>query len=71
NKLADGIRQDSAAFIMLEYSDNYAWVSGTVGEKIKARYPLAEILLQPLSLTAGAHMGPGTWGLAYLPETFL
>ncbi|MDP2644591.1 MAG: DegV family protein, partial [Desulfobacterales bacterium] len=31
NKLADGIRQDSAAFIMLEYSDNYAWVSGTVG----------------------------------------
>jgi fatty acid-binding protein DegV len=32
------------------------------------RYPQAEIFLQPLSLTSGAHMGPGTWGVAFLPE---
>ena len=67
-KLEEGVTKDSAPFIMLEYSDNYAWVSTAVKKKIETCYPHAEILLQPLSLTAGAHMGPGTWGLAYLSE---
>ncbi|MFZ5569451.1 MAG: DegV family protein [Thermodesulfobacteriota bacterium] len=53
--------------IMLEYSDNRPWVAETVLPEITRRYPKAEILLQPLSLTSGAHMGPGTWGLAFLP----
>ena len=63
-----GFKQDSAPFIMLEYSDNFQWVHATVKPKIESRYPFAEILMQPLSLTSGAHMGPGTWGLAFLPE---
>lgn len=64
-----GFTQDSAPFIMLEYSDNFQWVNATVKTKIESRYPFAEILLQPLSLTSGVHMGPGTWGMAFLPET--
>ena len=34
---------------------------------VRSRYPQAEVVLSPLSLTSGAHMGPGTWGVAFLP----
>ena len=67
-KLAASLKNDSRALIMLEYSDNNNWVSGTVKKMLEERYPQAEIILQPLSLTSGAHMGPGTWGVAFLPE---
>ena len=67
-KLAESLKKDSRALIMLEYSDNRDWVEGTLQPILTKRYPLAEILLQPLSLTSGAHMGPGTWGIAFLPE---
>jgi len=50
---------------MLEYSDNRDLVAG-LQEKIGRLYPRADIVLQPLSLTSGAHMGPGTWGVAFL-----
>jgi uncharacterized protein len=53
--------------IMLEYSDNAEWVAGAVQPEIARRHPLAEILLHPMSLTSGAHMGPGTWAVAFLP----
>jgi len=65
-RLEESFTEDSSAFIMLEYSDNHTWVNETVRKELEVRYPLAEIRLQPLSLTSGAHMGPGTWGLAYL-----
>lgn len=68
DRLKESFTKESAAFIMLEYSDNYAWVHETVRKQIETLYPAAEIRVQPLSLTSGAHMGPGTWGLAYLPE---
>jgi len=55
------------ALIMLEYSDNAEWVAGAVQPEIVRRHPLAEILLHPMSLTSGAHMGPGTWAVAFLP----
>lgn len=67
-KLDAAIKDDSRTFIMLEYSDNRNWVEGTVKKKLDELYPDAEIILQPLSLTSGAHMGPGTWGVAFLPE---
>jgi hypothetical protein len=54
---------------MLEYSDNKNWVEGTVKKMVEERYPQAEIIVQPLSLTSGAHMGPGTWGIAFLPDS--
>ena len=67
-KLDASIKDDSLAMIMLEYSDNKNWVNGTVKKMLAERYPNAEIILQPLSLTSGAHMGPGTWGVALLPD---
>jgi fatty acid-binding protein DegV len=67
-KLGATLKKDSRALIMLEYSDNQNWVEGTLKPILTERYHLAEILLQPLSLTSGAHMGPGTWGVAFLPE---
>jgi len=68
DKLEGAFDQGSSPLIMLEYSDNYDWVSETVKEEIQTRYPSAEIILQPLSLTSGVHMGPGTWAMAFLPE---
>lgn len=67
-KLDASIKDDSRAFIMLEYSDNKNWVEGTVKKELEELYADAEIILQPLSLTSGAHMGPGTWGVAFLPD---
>jgi DegV family protein with EDD domain len=67
-KLDDHLNPGSPAHVMLEYSDNRDWVENTVLPEISRRFPLARIRLQPLSLTSGAHMGPGTWGIAFLPE---
>jgi DegV family protein with EDD domain len=66
-RLESCLRPDAAVLIMLEYSDNQAWVEQTVRLEISKRYPRAEILLQPLSLTTGVHTGPGTWAVAFLP----
>jgi uncharacterized protein len=67
-KLANVLQKDSCSLIMLEYSNNFNWVRDTVGNIVKENYPRTEIVLQPLSLTSGAHMGPGTWAIAFLPE---
>ncbi|OGP90930.1 MAG: hypothetical protein A2031_01000 [Deltaproteobacteria bacterium RBG_19FT_COMBO_43_11] len=67
-RLAASLQRNSRAFIMLEYTDNYDWVKGTVKNIFEERYPQAEIILQPISLTSGAHFGPGTWAVAFLPE---
>ena len=67
-KLAENLHHDATLFIMLEYSDNKAWVEGVMRETIQTLYPKCEIICTPLSLTAGVHMGPGTWGLTFLPE---
>ncbi|MCX5880944.1 MAG: DegV family EDD domain-containing protein, partial [Deltaproteobacteria bacterium] len=67
-KLNASLAKDSAPLIMLEYSDNFAWVNDGVKKRIEESAPLSEIILQPLSLTSGAHMGPGTWAIAFLPE---
>ena len=68
-KLGAMLQKDSSALIMLEYSDNQDWVEDKVAPLISEQYPKSEIILQPLSLTSGAHMGPGTWGVAFLPES--
>jgi uncharacterized protein len=67
-KLEEAFTKDSAPLIMLEYTDNRSWVDERVRKEIQTRYPSSEIILQPLSLTSGAHMGPGTWAIAFLPE---
>jgi DegV family protein with EDD domain len=65
-KLAKDLKPDAGRLILLEYSDNRRWVEDTVLQEIENRYPSAEVVLQPLSLTSGVHMGPGTWGVAYM-----
>jgi hypothetical protein len=67
-KLSKGLTPDATALILLEYSDNRRWVEDTVLREVENRCPSAEIILQPLSLTSGVHMGPGTWGVAFLDE---
>ena len=53
------------AVLLLQYSDNQQWVSEVAQPQLQALLPQAEILLVPLSLTSGVHMGPGTWSLAF------
>jgi hypothetical protein len=67
-RLAASLSKEAEALIMLEYSDNYDLVHDTVKPLVAERFPQAQIIVQPLSLTSGAHMGPGTWAVAFLPE---
>jgi uncharacterized protein len=54
---------------LLEHTDNEAWVGEVPGAEVARRFPDAEVLQRPVSLTSGCHMGPGTWGIAHLtPE---
>jgi len=54
--------------ILLEYTDNREWVKGEALPRIAREHPDTEIEIQPLSLTAGAHMGPDTWAVAFARE---
>jgi DegV family protein with EDD domain len=51
--------------ILLQYSDNKEWLQELVEPQVRKLLPKSEILLVPLSLTSGVHMGPGTWSVAY------
>jgi DegV family protein with EDD domain len=55
------------ASVLLEYTDNREWIEQEILPKVRRRFPEAVTALQPLSLTSAAHMGPGTWGVAFLP----
>ncbi len=68
-RLEESLDHASAPLIILEYSDNLAWVIDTPKKEIERAYPSAEVLLKPLSLSSGVHMGPGTWAVAFLPES--
>ncbi len=65
-KLGKCTEKEAAPYVMLQYSDNREWVNETVKKEIERLRPHADVLLQPLSLTSGVHMGPGTWGVAIL-----
>ncbi len=54
--------------ILLQYSDNRQWVRENVLPAISSLLPDAKILIIPLSLTSGVHMGPGTWAVAFSGE---
>lgn len=68
DRLRVSLSKDSPVLIMLQYSDNRSWVRDMVMKEIERHYPLADIILQPISLTSGVHMGPGTWSMAFLPD---
>ncbi len=63
------ISNDKNAVILLEYSDNKAFIDHKILPKIASVYPGAEIVTTPLSLTSVTHMGPDTWGVAFCPDT--
>jgi uncharacterized protein len=67
NKLACALKPDSSAVIWLEYTDNSEWVEG-FREEVKRKYPEAEVVVKPLSLTTGVHTGPGTWAIAFFAD---
>lgn len=67
-KIASELDHSQRPWIMLEYTDNPAWVGGPVREMIAQARPEARIIVQPMSLTSGCHTGPGTWGLAFLDQ---
>jgi DegV family protein with EDD domain len=54
--------------LLLEYTDNRGWLEGEIKPEIERRFPLVKVILQSLSLTSAAHMGPGSWGIAFLTE---
>jgi len=66
--LEQNILKNQKATLLLEYSDNKEWLEGEIKPEIGRRFPLMQIILQPLSLTSAAHMGPGSWGIAFLTE---
>ncbi len=53
--------------VLLQYSDNEEWVNDVVLPRIRICLPRAEMVVAPLSLTSGVHMGPGTWSVAFGP----
>lgn len=65
-RVSNELDPEQPAIVMLEYSDNLPWVERVVQPLIVERFPSADILSRPLSRTSGAHMGPGTWALAFL-----
>jgi DegV family protein with EDD domain len=66
--LEQNISKDQEAALLLEYSDNREWVEGQIKPEIERRFPLVQVIIQPLSLTTAAHVGPGSWGIAFLTE---
>ena len=68
-KLKESVADDSSVLMMLQYTDNKELVGGAIKKEIRNHYPSAEIILQQLSLTSGVHMGPGTWSLAFMPDS--
>ena len=59
---------DGRSPIWLEYTDNRQWVEDEVRPQVSKRYPEAEIVVIPLSLTTGVHTGPGTWGMVFYAD---
>jgi DegV family protein with EDD domain len=53
--------------LLVEFTDNRPWLEAHVVPRLREAAPHAELALGPLSLTTGAHTGPGTWAVAMLP----
>jgi DegV family protein with EDD domain len=67
-RLEKDILKDQKTTLLLEYTDNREWLEGEIKPEIERRFPLVKVIIQSLSLTTAAHVGPGTWGIAFLAE---
>jgi hypothetical protein len=65
-RLEKNILRDKKFTLLLEYTDNREWLEGEIKPEIERRFPLVKVILQSLSLTTAAHVGPGSWGIAFL-----
>jgi len=65
-QLDQGLDPGKKAIVMLEHTDNRDWVESDLTQMVTRRFPLAYVFEQETSLTSAAHMGPGTWGVAFL-----
>lgn len=68
-RLEEALDKDRKAALLLEYTDNREWLEREIKPEIESRFPQASIILQLLSLTSAVHMGPGTWGVAFLQDS--
>ncbi|MCF8056007.1 MAG: DegV family EDD domain-containing protein [Desulfocapsa sp.] len=64
-KVGSADSDGAGLLVLLQYSDNKEWLFECVEPGIRRTVPEAEILMVPLSLTSGVHMGPGTWSIAF------
>jgi hypothetical protein len=67
-RLEKNILKDQKTTLLLEYTDNREWLEGEIKPEIERKFPLVKVILQSLSLTTAAHVGPGSWGIAFLAE---
>ncbi len=65
-QLREGLDPTEKAVVMLEYTDNQGWLESELVPLVKGRFPRALVFAQQVSLTSAAHMGPGSWGVAFL-----
>jgi DegV family protein with EDD domain len=66
-RVEEGLARDQAATLFLEYTDNKEWLEKEIRPEIEARFPRIRVIMQIMSMTSAVHMGPGTWGIAFLP----
>lgn len=66
DRMAEGLDADRPSVIMLQHTDNRAWLESELAPRVRERFPQAFVFVQQVSLTSAAHMGPGTWGYAFL-----
>jgi DegV family protein with EDD domain len=67
-RLEEGLTREQRATLLLEYTDNRDWLEEEIKPEIEARFPRLRVILQIMSMTSAVHMGPGTWGVAFLPD---
>jgi fatty acid-binding protein DegV len=65
-RLEKNILRDQKTTLLLEFTDNREWLEEEIKPEIERKFPLVNVILQSLSLTTAAHVGPGSWGIAFL-----
>lgn len=65
-RLAEVFAAEANGLILFQYTDNRSFVEEAAATA-QRRFPGAELLVRPLSLTTGVHTGPGTWAVAFAP----
>lgn len=68
NHLKQRYASNAPLTLLLQFSDNEQRVRETIRPEIERQFPEARIEVTRLSLTSGAHMGPGTWAVAFCGE---